>query len=267
MYEYPRIWDEMLDVAMQKESAFHRAMIEVREINKLRRKGELEKMEPNALKKIVDEEFKRREALQKAKKKAEPTLKELMEKLDDIQAQINSIQNQTITRTNSATPTRPRFTHLSNFTLSQPIPTSSIAASIEEWELQNTTIDASIANYRGEYNLKIIESEKTPVHTIENALELTPELALDFSSESKPHSRVVSRQHSRVESRLGHSPESRLGLSPSRPDSRTESKSDYQPKPDYQLNSIQNRADQTIQKANTLFKKLQKSSHNRTYSL
>jgi hypothetical protein len=221
MYEYPRIWEEMKEVAIQKESTFERAIIESREIRRIRNRGELDKLEPNALKKIVDEEYKRRETLKKAKKKADPTLKDLMEKLENLQTQIVRLENSSNSRNNSITLNKSGLNIPANLTLSHNIQPSGIASGLEEWEFPGSTMDASYANFRGEVNLKVIDCKKTltksserlPKNILYNKGDLIPDLMSDatpeFLSSTKSDSRktlpaykIDTRPSSRVISRI-----------------------------------------------------------------
>lgn len=246
MYEYPRIWEEMKEVALQKESTFERAIIESREIRKIRNRGELDKLEPNSLKKIVDEEYKRRETLKKAKKKAEPTLKDLMEKLDNLQMQIARLDTSSNSRTNSIAFNKSRLTNAGNLTLSHNIQTSGITTGLEEWEFPGSTMDASFANFRGEVNLKVIDTEKTPIRNSEllsenilyNKTDLIPDLMSDAhellspsksdSQKTLPAYKIDTISNSRVVSRIEAPPYSR-SIPNSRPQSALNSELNSRP--------------------------------------
>lgn len=92
--EYPKVWEETCIQAMIKDDIYSRSIIEYEQIQKLKFSGNLSNLTPKELKRMVDEEFLRQlKAANEIKKKEDPSLTDIMQKVELLESKVNTIMS------------------------------------------------------------------------------------------------------------------------------------------------------------------------------
>jgi hypothetical protein len=92
--EYPKVWEETYIQAMIKDDIYSRSIIEYQQIQKLKSSGNLSNLTPKELKRMVDDEFLRQlKDANEIKKKEDPSLTDIMQKVELLESKVNAIMS------------------------------------------------------------------------------------------------------------------------------------------------------------------------------